>query len=61
MSTYIRTSHVGCELVVPSPYLNVLRCANFRMWTGNNKFACEMRNANVSGNGPLERYDCGEK
>ena len=26
--------------------------ANVRMRTGNNKFACEMRSANVSGNGP---------
>ena len=51
-STYIRTSHFGCELIVPSPYANVLRCENVLVWTGNNKFAGEMRNANVSGNGP---------
>ena len=45
ISICTRTSYFGWELIVPSPYANVLRCASVWMRTGNNRFACKMRNA----------------
>ena len=53
ISTYIRTSHVVCELIVSSPHPDVRISQNVRIRTGDNEFASEMRSANVSGNGPL--------
>ena len=49
----LRISKFACEFIAPTSLANVLRYANVRLWSGNNEFACEMRNANASGNGPL--------
>ena len=49
---YNRISHFGCELIVPSPHRKVRTSQNARIGTGNNEFASEMRNPNVSGSGP---------
>ena len=47
---HILTLDIGAyELIVPSPFANVLLCAKVRMWTGNYEFAYEMRSPKVRG------------
>ena len=58
ISTYIRTSHFGCELIVRIRTfcdVQTFGCG-CGLGTTSSHAKCKMRNANVSGNGPSLSY-----